>query len=74
MAILTMRAAHRALQLHQKNWGTALAGAWHRWCLGWARRRQREVLRELAEDPHILDDLGITRQQALGEADKPFWR
>jgi uncharacterized protein YjiS (DUF1127 family) len=36
--------------------------------------RQREALRELADDKHLLDDIGLTREQALDEATKPFWR
>jgi uncharacterized protein YjiS (DUF1127 family) len=57
---------------HQSNSGPA--GAIHRW-LGWAeRRRQRIALRELADDKHFLGDLGLTREQALTEAGKPFWR
>jgi uncharacterized protein YjiS (DUF1127 family) len=39
-----------------------------------AKRRQRRVLRDLAEDKRLLDDLGLTREQALDEAAKPFWR
>jgi uncharacterized protein YjiS (DUF1127 family) len=43
----------------------------------WLRRsecnRQRAALRDLADDRHLLDDLGLTRQQALDEADRPFW-
>jgi uncharacterized protein YjiS (DUF1127 family) len=31
-------------------------------------------MRELANDKHLLDDLGLTRQELLDEADKPFWR
>ena len=47
---------------------------WRQW-LGWAeRRRQRIALWELADDKRFLDDLGITREQALNEAAKPFWR
>jgi uncharacterized protein YjiS (DUF1127 family) len=56
---------------HQSNSGPA--AAIHRW-LDWAeRRRQRIALRELADDKHFLDDLGLTREQALDEANKPFW-
>jgi uncharacterized protein YjiS (DUF1127 family) len=41
----------------------------------WAkRRRQRRTLGELAGDQHLLDDVGLTRVQALREAAKPFWR
>jgi uncharacterized protein YjiS (DUF1127 family) len=39
-----------------------------------ARRRQRAALRELADDPHLLKDIGVTRQQALDEAAESFWR
>ena len=34
----------------------------------------RDALPQLADDPHLLRDLGITREQALREAAKPFWR
>lgn len=37
-----------------------------------ARRRQRQALAEL--DQHLLDDVGLTREQARREAGKPFWR
>jgi uncharacterized protein YjiS (DUF1127 family) len=43
----------------------------------WIRRsRQRRVLREFAEsnDFHHLKDLGVSREEAIREADKPFWR
>jgi uncharacterized protein YjiS (DUF1127 family) len=39
-----------------------------------ARRRQRLTLAELCGQPHLLDDLGLTPQQARREAAKPFWR
>jgi uncharacterized protein YjiS (DUF1127 family) len=38
------------------------------------RRRQRNALANLAEDKHLLADIGLTREQALREAGKPFWR
>jgi uncharacterized protein YjiS (DUF1127 family) len=61
-------------RVHQPNSGTAAADRWPRW-LDWAeRRRQRIALRELADDRHFLSDLGLTREQALDEANKPFWR
>ena len=42
---------------------------------GWAERRaQRKTLGELAQDRHLLQDIGLTRAQALREAAKPFWR
>ena len=38
------------------------------------RKRQRRTLGELAEDPHLLADIGLTREQALREAGKPIWQ
>lgn len=38
-----------------------------------ARHRQRAALARHLECPHILDDLGITREEALHEIAKPFW-
>lgn len=38
----------------------------------WARRRHdRRVLAEL--DDHLLRDIGIDRQMAMREAERPFW-
>ena len=39
-----------------------------------ARSRQRNALRDVAQEDHLLNDIGLTRAQALGEAAKPFWR
>ena len=41
-----------------------------------ARSRQRRALREIAErnDFHLLKDIGVSREEAFREADKPFWR
>jgi uncharacterized protein YjiS (DUF1127 family) len=39
-----------------------------------ARRRQRNALRDVAQEGHLLNDIGLTRTQALREAAKPFWR
>ena len=71
MPTLIMRMARQSSQPHQKNWGFSFALLWRE-----LRRRQRSrrELRELANDPHLLQDLGITRWEALEEADKPFWR
>ena len=71
MPTLIMRLARQGSQPHQKNWGFSVALLWRE-----LRRRQRSrrELRELADDPHLLKDLGLTRWEALEEADKPFWR
>ena len=37
-----------------------------------ARAAQRRALRQL--EPFQLDDIGVSRAEALREADKPFWR
>lgn len=36
------------------------------------RSRQRCALRELSD--YMLCDIGISRAEAIGEAEKPFWR
>ena len=42
---------------------------------GWiVRSGQRKALRELAGEGRLLSDIGLTREQALSEAGKPFWR
>ena len=41
-----------------------------------ARSRQRRALREIADrdDFHLLKDIGVSREEALREAYKAFWR
>jgi uncharacterized protein YjiS (DUF1127 family) len=41
-----------------------------------ARSRQRRALLEIAEsnDFHLLKDIGVSQEEALREAEKPFWR
>jgi len=38
----------------------------------WDRQRQRRALLDL--DAHALRDIGITREEALNEGLKPFWK
>jgi uncharacterized protein YjiS (DUF1127 family) len=68
--------------LHQSNSWCALSvsrsasrsAPWHL-IRCWAERRgQRRALAELARMSHLLDDIGLTRAQALREAAKPFWQ
>jgi len=54
----------------QNNSWQALLSRWRRWT---ERSRQRAALRDLADDRHLLNDLGLTRQEALDEANRPFW-
>jgi uncharacterized protein YjiS (DUF1127 family) len=53
---------------------------WHNWLL-WSlaticrlheRQRQRQALREL--DDRLLDDIGLSREQAEDHGNRPFWR
>ena len=58
----------------QANSWQAVSACWNRF-VRWAERRgQRRALAELTRLPHLLDDVGLTRAQALREAGKPFWR
>lgn len=36
------------------------------------RRKSRSILKHL--EPHLLDDIGLSRLSAQAEASKPFWR
>ena len=38
------------------------------------RAAARRALRDLAQSGHLLRDIGLSREQALREASKPFWR
>jgi uncharacterized protein YjiS (DUF1127 family) len=38
------------------------------------RNAQRRALRELSQEGRLLADIGLTREQALREASKPFWQ
>jgi uncharacterized protein YjiS (DUF1127 family) len=39
------------------------------------RSRQRKQLGELAElNDYLLKDIGVSREEAMREAEKPFWR
>ena len=54
-------------------------GSWHmrlvRRLLLWSEKsRQREALRAIADDKHLLNDIALTQRQALEEAETPFWR
>jgi len=74
MPTLIIRLSRPAARLYQFDWGPILAIAWRAVRRQFAGRNQREALRAIADDPHLLRDLGLTREQALEEADKPFWR
>ena len=48
------------------------ARAFERLALWHQRATERSRLRNLS--PHQLEDIGISRAEALREANKPFWR
>lgn len=63
-----------AIRRYQSNswpgWAALLNGL-----LCWTEQsRQRAALRDLADDQHLLADLGLTRQEVLDEANKPVWQ
>jgi uncharacterized protein YjiS (DUF1127 family) len=39
-----------------------------------SRSAERRALRELVEEPRLLNDIGLSREQVLREAEKRFWR
>jgi len=55
-----------------KSGDAALQGAWQQVSLWRARAAQRREL--LALDAHGLRDIGLSREQAVLESRKPFWR
>jgi uncharacterized protein YjiS (DUF1127 family) len=57
--------------LPSRTWPGWPSGIWHQFRHALELRRQRRTLREL--DDRQLDDIGITREQALREANKLFW-
>jgi uncharacterized protein YjiS (DUF1127 family) len=72
LSIPPAQAAEPATPLHQSSSGTPAAIRQPAW-LSWLDRPLRRIaLREIADDPHLLSDLGLTREEALREAAKPF--
>ena len=63
-------AASARLQPIDESAGDAFpSSAWQRFWLRWTSRRALRTL-----DETLLKDVGLTRQQALEEAYRPFWR
>jgi len=73
MVTLILRPSHPRPRVHQKNWGAVLLRGWRRYCLRWERHSQRKVLRDLADNPHLLKDIGVSRDEALREAERQVW-
>jgi uncharacterized protein YjiS (DUF1127 family) len=70
---MTELSVHAEL-LHQIKSGLPRTSMW-RLIQRWAERRaQRQALLALADEKHLLNDIGVTRTQAVREAAKPFWQ
>ncbi|WP_210243909.1 DUF1127 domain-containing protein [Bradyrhizobium guangdongense] len=68
------QSADPTVRSHQSGSGPSAAvrrPAWWNWL---DRPFQRMALRDIADNPHLLRDIGLTRDEALREAEKPFWR
>lgn len=73
-SIPPVRAADPATPVNQSSSGRSEAIRRPGWWSWLDRPLQRIALRAIADDPHLLSDLGLTRDEALREAAKPFWR
>jgi len=78
MSILSLPGARVSIRRSERDeraavWAVAVCRTVTRWI---ARSRQRRALREIAEsnDFHLLKDIGVSQEEALREAEKPFWR
>jgi uncharacterized protein YjiS (DUF1127 family) len=62
--------------IRQQSVSSSSAGSWLRTLGFWiGRSRQRKQLGELAElNDYLLKDIGVSRDEASREAEKPFWR
>ncbi|THK38500.1 DUF1127 domain-containing protein [Ensifer sp. MPMI2T] len=57
---------------HQGPARNVFSRLWHYYCALAAKRRSRLALEELSE--HLLEDIGVTEDEARREAAVPFWR
>jgi uncharacterized protein YjiS (DUF1127 family) len=82
MSTLFADTGPRSLRRYDANARDHQSNSWLRplnWPLNWLLARseakhQRAALRDIADDPHLLRDLGLTREEALEHASRPFWR
>ena len=60
----------------QQSVSSSSAGGWLRTLELWIdRSHQRKQLGELAElNDYLLKDIGVSQEEAMREAEKPFWR
>jgi uncharacterized protein YjiS (DUF1127 family) len=74
LTLLREPAGMRALR--RQSASSSSIDAWLRTLGFWIdRSRQRRQLGELAElNDYLLKDIGVSREEAMREAEKPFWR
>lgn len=73
LSIPPPQAADPAIPLHQSSSGVLPVGRRYGWLSWLDRQHERKALRVIADDPHLLKDLGLSREEALREAAKPMW-
>jgi uncharacterized protein YjiS (DUF1127 family) len=63
-------------QIGRQSASSILVSRWLRTLAAWIdRSHQRRQLGELAElNDYLLKDIGVSREEAMREAEKPFWR
>ena len=69
--LLDLRILFRAFRLETSEANFSWKRVMKTYRLFSARSRQRRQLRRLSD--HQLKDIGISRGEAINEADKPFW-
>jgi uncharacterized protein YjiS (DUF1127 family) len=70
-----VRPGRRVADGHQSgSWTMPAAAMLRLWRVWIDRVRQREALVDLAQNEHLLKDIGLTRDEALDEVNKPFWK
>ena len=73
-SIPPVRAADPALPLHQSSPGTTPTVRRRGWWSWLDQQDERIALRNIADDPRLLKDIGLSREEALRGATMPFWR
>ncbi|WP_095735160.1 hypothetical protein [Bradyrhizobium sp. UFLA03-84] len=68
-----VQVANSSISHHQSSSRPSLPVDRHGWWSWLDQQYERKALREIADDPHLLRDLGLTREEALREATKSFW-
>ena len=73
-SIPPVQAADPAMRLHQSSSGTARPFDRRGWWSWLDRQLERIALREIADNPHLLNDLGLRAMRRCARPARPFWR